>query len=119
MLDIRILLAALWVVVMFIYVLGDILRIYSGDIARLSGQPDSGAKWLMAAVLMLIPIMMIFLSLVLPQPINRAANMLVAGGFFVFVLVDIRSYPSAYDKFLLAVSMGFKVATIWCAWQWV
>lgn len=119
MFDTRILLSGIWVTVMLIYLLGDVLRIYSGDFARMAeGQQSTSAKWLFAAILMLIPILMVFLSLVLPQPINRWANIIVAGGFILFILVDLRSYPSAYDKFLLIVSVVFNGVTIWYAWNW-
>jgi len=118
--DTRILLSALWVTALLIYLYGDVLRIYSGDFARMTeGKPSSGVQWLGAAVLMLIPILMVFLSLVLPQDVARWANIIVAGGFFLFVLIDVRSYPSAYDKFLLLVSLVFNVVTIWYAWNWV
>ncbi len=120
MLDTRILLSALWVTVLLIYLYGDVLRIYSGDFARMTeGKPFSGVQWLGAAVLMLIPILMVFLSLVLPQDVARWANIIVAVGFFLFVLIDVRSYPSAYDKFLLLVSLVFNVITIGYAWNWV
>ena len=119
MLDTRIVLSAAWITVMLIYLLGDVLRIYSGDFARMSEvQQSTSLKWFAAAVLMLIPILMVFLSLVLPQPIARWANMIVAVDFFLFVLADLRSYPSAYDKFLLVVSMIFNVVTIGYAWNW-
>jgi hypothetical protein len=117
--DTRILLSALWVSVMLIYLLGDVLRIYSGDMLRMSeGQSSNGLKWMAAAVLMLIPILMVFLSLVLPQPIARWANILTAAGFLLFVLADLRSYPSAYDTFLFVVSLGFNILTVWYAWNW-
>jgi hypothetical protein len=123
MVETPILLSMLWVVVMLIYLLGDVLRIFSGDYQ--SG--DMGRQlvkftqpmWLFIAVLMLIPILMIFLSLVLPIPVNRWANISVAGFFFLFNLVGLPTYPSAYDKFLLIVSMVFNLITIWYAWHWV
>jgi hypothetical protein len=120
MLDTRILLSGVWITVMLIYLLGDVLRIYSGDFARMAeGQPSTGTKWMLAAIIMLIPILMAFLSLALPQPINRWANILVGVGFLLFILADLRSYPSAYDKFLLIVSMVFNGVTVWYAWNWI
>lgn len=120
MLDTRILLSATWIVAMLIYLLGDVLRIYSGDMARMpETQAFSGVQWFMAAVIMLIPILMVFFSLVLPQDVARLANILVGIGFGLFVLVGIGSYPSAYDKFLLAVSLVFNALTVWYAWHWV
>jgi len=75
--------------------------------------------WLGISILMVIPIVMVFLSLTLNYPVNRWANIIVAIFFFLFNLVGLRTYPSAYDKFLLIVSMGFNVLTVWYAWNWV
>jgi FtsH-binding integral membrane protein len=120
MLDTRIILSGTWITVMLIYFLGDVLRIYSGDAARMeAAQPSASIKWLGAAIIMLIPIAMVFLSLVLPQPISRWLNIIVAIGFILFVAVDLGSYPSAYDKFLLIVSLAFKAAVVWYAWNWL
>jgi hypothetical protein len=40
MLDSRIILSGLWVAVMLIYLLGDVLRIFSGDVAKMGGMQD-------------------------------------------------------------------------------
>jgi hypothetical protein len=74
--------------------------------------------WLAIAVLMLTPIRMVFLTLVLPQAVSRWANISVAAFLFLFNLVGLPTYPSLYDKFLLAVSLGFNVVTIGYAWNW-
>ena len=78
-----------------------------------------GTLWMVSAITMTIPIVMIILSLTLPYNANRWANIIVAIIFFVYTLVGIRSYPSAYDRFLLAVSLVANVLTIWYAWNWV
>jgi hypothetical protein len=120
MLDTRIILSGLWVALMLIYLLGDVLRIFSGDVARMGGTLHfTQAMWLGIAVLMLIPILMVVLSLVLPQPVNRWANIIVAVFFFLFNLVGLPTYPSAYDKFLIIVGLVFNGVTVWQAWQWV
>ena len=104
---------------MLIYLLGDVLRIYSGDMAKSMAEMNfSQYVWLGIAVLMLIPILMVLLTLVLPQPASRWMNIIAAGFFILFNLVGLPTYPSLYDKFLLVVSMGFKVVTIWYAWSW-
>ena len=119
MLDTRITLSGLWVALMLTYLLGDVLRIFSGDVAKMGGtQQFTQAMWLGIAVLMLIPILMVVLSLMLPQPINRWANIIVAIFFFLFNLVGLPTYPSLYDKFLLAVSLVFNGVTVWIAWNW-
>ncbi len=116
----KITLAGLWIATMLIFLLGDVLRIYAGDFkaGEINGQPVTGWAWLLAAILMLIPILMILASLLLPPPISRWANIVAAGFFLLFNLVGLPGYPGIYDKFLLAVSLGFNALTIWVAWHW-
>ena len=117
----RIIISAIWVVVTLIYLYGDVLRICSGDQAKrpMADKNLNQFVWLGIAVLMLTPILMVFLNLVLPQSVSRWANIIVAGFFFLFNLVGLPTYASLYDKFLLAVSMGFNSVTIWSAWNWI
>ena len=115
--DTKIILSATWVVVELIYLYGDVLRICSGDLAKsMATMNFNQFVWLGIAILMLIPILMVFLALVLPQGVSRWANIIVAAFFFLFNLVGLPNYASLYDKFLLAISMGFNVVTIWYAW---
>ncbi len=117
--DTKIILSATWVVVTLIYLYGDVLRICSGDLAKsMANMNLNQFVWLGIAVLMLTPILMVFLTLVLPQSVSRWANIIVAAFFFLFNLVGLPTYPSLYDKFLLAVSLGFNAVTIWYAWNW-
>ena len=117
--DTRIILSATWVVVTLIYLYDDVLRICSGDFAKaMANMNFNQFIWLGIAVLMLTPILIVFLTLVLPQPVSRWVNIIVAAFFFLFNLVGLPTYPSLYDKFLLAVSMGFNVVTVWYAWNW-
>ena len=117
----QIILSGTWVSLMLIYLLGDVLRIFSGDYktGEMGKIQFTQGMWLGISVLMLLPILMVFLSLVLNQPVNRWANIIVAVFFFLFNLVGLPTYPSAYDKFLLAVSLVFNGLTVWYAWHWV
>ena len=54
--------------------------------------------WLGIAALMLIPILMVWLTLVLQSPVNRWANIILAAFFFPFNLAGLPSYPSACDR---------------------
>jgi hypothetical protein len=100
--------------------LGDVLRIFSGDVEKMGGMPNfTQVMWLGIAVLMLIPILMVVLSLTLPYPAIRWVSILVAAFWFLFNLVGLPGYPGYYDKFLLVVSMILNVITIWYAWKWV
>jgi hypothetical protein len=122
--DIQITLSGLWIATMLTYLLGDVLRIFSGDFKAGEMGSNGGMKLtqpmlLGIAVLMVIPIIMVFLTLVLGYPVNRWANIIVAVIFFVFNLAGLPTYPSAYDKFLIAVSLVFNVLTVWYAWNWM
>ena len=125
MLDVRIILSALWVAVEFLYQQGDTLRLYSGDFKpgelELGGVMSPEMMWMISAITMTIPVVMIILSLILPHSANRWANIIVAILFFLYNLVGLAgsNYPSTYDKFLLAVSMAANVLTVWYAWKWV
>jgi len=68
---------------------------------------------------MALPIMMIFLSLTLNQPVNRWANIILTILLFLFNLIGLPAYPSAYDKFLIVVGLVFNALTVWYAWKWV
>jgi len=120
MVDERIILSALWGTLMLTYLLGDVLRISSGDIAagKMGNVQFTQGIWLGIAALMLVPIVMVLLSLVLPQPVNRWVSIIAASFFFLFNLIGLPTYPSAYDKFLIVVGLGFNALTVWYAWNW-
>lgn len=71
--EIQIRLSGLWVALMLTYLLGDMLRIYSGDFrpGELAGMKATQGLWLGIAVLMAVPIVMLVLSLDLDQRANR------------------------------------------------
>ncbi len=119
--DVQIKLSALWAALMLTYLLGDVLRIFSGDFkaGAIGGMQVTQNMYLGMAILMTIPIVMVFLSLTLPRPVNRWANVIVPILFFAFNLVGLPTYPSAYDKYLIVVGLAFNLLTIWYAWRWV
>ncbi len=119
--DVQIILSALWVSLMLTYLLGDVIRIFGGDFVagEMSGQKATQAMWMGAALFMLIPIVMVFLVLVLPNPINGWLNIISAVFLFLFNLAGVRSYPGLYDRFLIVVGLVFNVVTVWFAWNWI
>jgi hypothetical protein len=121
MVDTRIILSGLWVALMLTYLLGDVLRIFAGDFkpGEIGGMQGTQAIWIAAALLMLIPIVMLILSLTLKYPAIRWVTIIAAIILFVFNLVGLPTYPSLYDKFLIAVGLVFNVVIVWYAWKWV
>jgi len=78
----------------------------------------SQGLYLAAAIVMLIPIVMVFLTLILKFKVNRWANIILAIFLFLFNLVGLPGYASLYDQFLIIVSLVFNVLTVWYAWKW-
>lgn len=119
--DVQIKLSALWIATMLTYLLGDVLRVYAGDYepGQMGGVPVGENLFLVAAVVQLLPILMVVLSVTLPYPANRWVNVVVAVAFFAFNLIGLPTYPGTYDKFLIAVSLWFNALVAWYAWEWV
>ncbi len=121
MVDSRILISGLWVALMLNNLWGDVLRIMAGDIipGEIEGVQVSQKVWLGIAILMLIPIVMVVLNLTLKYPAIRWITIIAAILLFVFNLIGLPTYPSAYDKFLIIVGLVFNALTVWYAWKWV
>jgi len=119
--DVRIILSALWIALMFTYLLGDVLRIFSGDFipGQIAGEKATQRRWFLAALLMLIPIVMLFLSVVVPNPLIGWLNIAFAILLLIINLAGLRSYPGYYDRFLIIVGCIFNILTVWYAWQWL
>lgn len=120
MLDTRIVLSGLWIAVMLTYLLGDVLRMFAGDFepGKMMGTEVGQGMWLLIAVIMLIPIVMLVLTLTLPFPAIRWVNIIVTIVVILFNIVAL-PYKGAYDNFLIAVSFVFNGLIIWYAWKWV
>ena len=118
--EVQIRLAAMWVALMLTYLLGDVLRIFSGDFTpgEIGGIKATPAIWLAAAVIMLIPIAMVVVSVIFAEPPARWAHIVAAIGLFAFNLIGLPGYPGAYDRFLIVVGLGINALTVWTAWNW-
>jgi hypothetical protein len=120
MLDTRIVLSGLWVAAMLTYLLGDVLRIFAGDVepGKLTGGAEATqGMWLFIAVIMLVPIVMLVLNLTLAYPAIRWVNIVVTIVVVIFNLIGL-PYKGAYDNFLIGVTFVFNALTIWYAWKW-
>jgi hypothetical protein len=118
---VKIKLSAIWGALMFSYQLADVLRLYSGDYVagdKIFGSEATQIMWLAAAIYMVIPAVMIFLSVTLPYKANRWANIILATVFFGVNLYALFGYTSGYDIFLNIVGLILNVLTVWYAWKW-
>jgi hypothetical protein len=122
--DVRIKLAALWVCRMLTGFLGDVLRFLEPGMLEkiIAGEADgmqiTHELLLVSAIIMVIPVFMVFLSLTLPDKANRWANIIFGVFFIGFDLVGLPTYTSAYAVFLIIVGLLFNALTVWYAWKW-
>lgn len=115
----RIVLAACWVSLMLIYLLGDVLRIFAGHFTpgRMADRPAADWMWTVAALVMLLPIAMILVSLLVPTPALVWITVIVAAFLVLFNLVGL-PYQGFYDNMLIVVGILLNGVTIWQALAW-
>ena len=118
--DTRVLLSSLWIVVMFNMLKADILSLYipgaADEVVQFAGATPIPQLMLGAAVIMEIAVVMIALALVLPQRVNRWANIVVAVLMIVFVVGGGSTYP--HYIFIAAVEVIGLLLIIGIAWRW-
>ena len=73
MAETRTVISGLWVALMLTYLLGDVLRIFAGDVelGKMNGVTRGQGTWLGISAIMLIPILMVVFSLIVPYPAIR------------------------------------------------
>ncbi|MCO7188963.1 MULTISPECIES: DUF6326 family protein [unclassified Pseudoalteromonas] len=123
---IRIKLATLWLLVMLNMVYADILAFVSAFITPgvietlMSGYSGtvklSQPLLLVSAILIEIPIMMIFLSQFLGYRINRFCNFVAVPLTFVFVLGGVETDP--FYLFLATIQLSLLLTIAWTAIRW-
>ncbi|MHA1996117.1 MAG: DUF6326 family protein [Candidatus Hodarchaeales archaeon] len=126
--NVKIKLSALWAAMMFCYVYADVFGFYiPGFISEIiAGEAPVGSQLslLGAAILMVIPSVMVFLSLTLKAKVNRWANIIVGivytgVNFLVNFLLDLISLePNAYYILYAIVEVVLTVLIVWYAWKW-
>ena len=123
--DIKIKLSALWVALMFCYTYADILGFYApGNLEELLSGEIAGIQMTQgmlsgSAVLMVIPTIMIFLSLVMMAKMNRLIN-IIAGIVYLVVLVStfFTGRNPAYYLLFAVVKAILLGLIVWFAWKW-
>lgn len=123
--DVRIILSALWVARMLTGFVGDVLKFYEPGmveqilVGEVDGMPLNQGFRLAAAIMFVLPVFMVYLSLTLPYKANRWANIILAILFFGLNLIgELPTYEYAYRTFLVIVEMVFLALIVWYAWTW-
>jgi hypothetical protein len=108
------------VAVMLTYLLGDVLRIFSGDFKAMGGMQDvTKGMFLGIAVLMVIPSVMVFLSLTLKANVNRWAN-IILGLIYTGIILITMFMPEvwAHYYFVGIIEVVLTALIVWYAWNW-
>ncbi len=122
----KIKLSILWVALMFFYLYNDVLSLFRRDIieevlsGEMGGMQVTQTFLFGAAVLMAIPIFMVFLSLALPARVNRWTNIIV-GIFHAIVLLATQLVPGetwAHYRLYEILEAVFIALIVWTAWRW-
>jgi hypothetical protein len=124
--DVRIILSALWGARMFSGLQGDSTRLHDPValnelVAGTSEIPVTNAMLLVLSIILAIPIVMSFLSLILKDKANRWAN-ISTGIFFVVwelvFLIFVYSQAPSYEVFWGFAYLLFAALVVWYAWKW-
>lgn len=117
-------LSALWAALMFLYIYADIISLFRpGQLEEMMGGrmgpfPVTQGSLLTAALLMLVPALMVFLSLALPVRAARWANIILG---LVYTAVNIGNLVGATWTYYLLfgiVELALTLLIAGYAWQW-
>ena len=118
-------LSTLWIFVTLNYLYCDVIGLMDSTILNqyLTGNVDGlelTQEFLFwGAILMEIPIAMILLSRLLPQPSNRWANMIAAAIKTVAMIATLfLGVPTGYYMFFAIIEIGTTAYIIWYAFNW-
>ena len=123
--DVRIKLSALWIAVVLSYLYGDLLTFYEQGFIEgviigkgVGGTPITQISLVGIAILLVIPIFMVFLSLTLKPKANRLTNIILGIIYIGASLITLPMSTYAFYILLGIVEAVFAVLIVWNAWKW-
>ncbi|MDP5215504.1 DUF6326 family protein [Pseudoalteromonas tunicata] len=121
--NVKLIISSLWVAVMFCYVYGDYIEVYvPGVIANAmevtSAKEGIQLEFFAVALLMSVPSVMIFLTLVLKPRINRWLNIIIPTLYIVLLIAINLQTTWGFYLYLTAIEILLSIYTVWYAWNW-
>ena len=120
--NVKLKISALWIAVMFCYVYGDYIQVYvPGVIAKaieVKATTETQLQFFAVALLMAMPSMMIFLTLVVKPRMNRWLNIILSMLYIVILIATNLTETWVFYIFLTAIEVLISVAIVWYAWKW-
>lgn len=116
----RVQLSISWVALMLIYLLGDVLRLYEKGQAAgfIDGKPMTQTHLMMAALMMLIPILLALGMVFLPQGLAKWSGIIASIILFIINVIGVAGYSSLFDRFLICLSLALNVFNLVWTWLW-
>lgn len=120
--NVKLKISALWVAVMFCYVYGDYIQIYvPGILAKameVNATTETQIEFFAVALLMAMPSVMIFFTLVIKPKINRLLNIILPTVYILLLIAVNMAGGWVFYLFLTAIEIAISITTIWYAWKW-
>ena len=122
--NVKLKLAALWASFMFLYIYVDYFALYmpgkiEGILAGKVFVFDITYVFItIAMTFVIIPVLMIFLSVVLPAKVNRWTNIIVATVFIPYMLFNLAGEAWVHMYLAAAVEVVLLLLIISYAWKW-
>ena len=120
--NVKLKISALWIAVMFCYVYGDYIQIYvPGILAKamdVKATTETQVQFFAVALLMAIPSVMIFFTLVVKPKINRWLNIILSTLYIIMLIATNLTETWVFYLFLTAIEVLISVAIVWYAWNW-
>ena len=123
--NVKIKLSLLWTSVTLCYLYGDYFELYvpqkTQGLVNGVNMLDSPMKLFAASLLLVIPALMVFLSIILKSSINRRLN-IILGLFYtaIMILIALTSITPwrIFYVFLAIVESCITSLIVWYAWKW-
>lgn len=123
--NIKLILSALWASVMFLYIYGDYFELYVPQKIEslLNGQNllNTPYKLFFATIILILPSLMIFLSLIMKPKWNRVLNISIGIFLTLFTLLVGASSFTEWRIFYVMLAFLESIITsiiVWKAWHW-
>jgi len=127
MLDVRIMLAALWVAGMLSSLNGDTYRLHD-PVALKSSLANTGSVvvtpelLLVMSIIFVVPILMSVLTLTLKYSVSRWANRIIGIFYAIIILafwvLNLVLRSAGYEIVWSTAQLVFALLVVWYAWKW-
>jgi hypothetical protein len=121
--NVKLIISSLWTAVMFCYVYGDYIEIYVpgvlADAMKITSAKEGiQLEFFAVSLLMSIPSIMIFFTLVLKPSINRWLNIIIPTLYVVLLVTVNLEIIWSFYLYLTVIEILLSISIVWYAWKW-